>query len=134
MRLPEISFRQLISMKDILIARAYYSSAFRTVSNEIVLDAPTNLSNSVSDDVNYKVHFGIFDLDQINSVIHHFDNFLIWTSITTACYLYVVYELENFKKMEKINELIDYSSIRKQTSIIVFIIMFILFKNVPNAI
>jgi hypothetical protein len=134
MRLPEISFRQLISIKDILIARAYYSTAFRTVSNEIVLDAPTNLSNSVSQDQDYKVHFGLFDLDQINSVIHHFDKLIIWTSITSACYLYIVYELENFKKMEKINELIDYSSIRKQTSIIVFIIMFIFFKNVPNAI
>jgi hypothetical protein len=133
MRLPEISFRQLISIKDILIARAYYSSAFRTLSNEIVSDAPSNISNSVSQDQDYKLHFGIFDSDKLNSMIHHFDNLIVWTTITSFCYIYIVYELENFKKMEKMNKLIDYSSIRKQTSILVFIVMFLLFKNVPNA-
>jgi hypothetical protein len=133
MRLPEISFRQFMSIKDILITRAYYSSAFRTLSNEIVSDAPSNISNSVSQDLDYKLHFGLFDSDKFDSMIHHFDNFIIWTTITSFCYIYIVYELENFKKMEKINKLIDYSSIRKQTSILVFIVMFLLFKNVPNA-
>jgi len=134
MRLPEFSFRQLISIKDVLVARAYYSTAFRTLSNEIVLDAPSNLSNSLSQDQDYKLHFGLFDLDNFDSMINHFDKLIIWTSITSVCYLYIVYELEQFKKMGKINELIDYSSIRKQTSVIVFIILFVLFKNVPNAI
>ena len=133
MRLPEISFRQFMSIKDILITRAYYSSAFRTLSNEIVSDAPSNLSNSVSQDLDYKLHFEIFDSDKLNSMIHNFDNLIVWTTITSFCYIYIVYELENFEKMEKMNKLIDYSSIRKQTSILVFIVMFLLFKNVPNA-
>jgi hypothetical protein len=88
MRLPEISFRQFMSIKDILITRAYYSSAFRTLSNEIVSDAPSNISNSVSQDLDYKLHFGLFDSDKFDSMIHHFDNFI---PVTTYYYYYYYY-------------------------------------------
>jgi len=59
---------------------------------------------------------------------------LMWTFLGALYYSYILYQINNIDKIKKIEKLVDYNEIKKQINIIVFVTLFLLFKNVPNAI
>jgi hypothetical protein len=127
----------VLSLKDVMIARAYYSSALNSLSNELLFDAPYNMINSIKDssqDITYNPN-DFLKSEKITIAMHHFDQFLLWSCICIFCLGVYSVELKykNIKSVEKLYSFIDYKNIRRHTTQFIFVLSFILFKNMQNA-
>lgn len=110
-----------LSLKDVLISKAYYSSTMYSLSQEFAEDVPYNVFTSLYNEIENK----------INNIHNPFvgEHLLLWVCITLFCTGCLIIEKNN-----KLHLLIDYEQIKHHTNQIIFIIIFVLFKNVENAI
>lgn len=130
--------QQFKSFKNVLITRAYYSSALNSLSNELLLDAPYNIFTTLYDSGDYLKYSPkeLFKSERITLFMHNIDNLLLWFGICTFCIGISLIEnkYKNIKSIENLYHFIDYKKIRKQTTQFIFILSFILSRNVSNAI
>lgn len=121
-------FNKLVSLKNIVVTRAYYSAAFKTMSDEFVVEAPYNYGNLFFQDSEPSTSsIEKFPLDKIECIV-------IWTVLGGVYCSYIMYQMHNAQKIQKIKKMVNYDEIQKQINVIIFVTLFLLFKNVPNAI
>lgn len=119
---------KLVSLKNIVITRAYSSAAFKTMSDEFIIEAPYNYSNLFFQDSEPTTSsIEKAQLDKIECIV-------IWTVLGGVYCGYIIYQMHNAEKIQKIKEMVNYHEIQKQINVIIFVTLFLLFKNVPNAI
>lgn len=121
-------FNKLVSLKNIVITRAYSSAAFKTMSDEFLMEAPYNYGSLFFQDSEPTTSsIEKTQLDKIECIV-------IWTFLGGVYCGYLIYQMHNASKIQKIQKMVNYDEIQKQINIIIFVTLFLLFKNVPNAI
>ena len=129
--------RFLLSSKNMLTTRAYYSSAVNTLSNELSIDTPYSIIVTIRDTTNVMQCNSVSSwimTENFQHIIHNFDNLLFLSSIIILC---IGIDRADYKSDSIVNKLygfIDYNTIQKQTKTVIFVIIFIFFKNVSNAV
>lgn len=119
---------KLVSLKNIIATRAYSSAVFKTMSDEFIIEAPYNYSNLFFQDSETTTSsIEKAQLDKIECIV-------IWTVLGGVYCSYIIYQMHNAEKIKKIKEMVNYDEIQKQINVIIFVTLFLLFKNVPNAI
>lgn len=119
---------KLVSLKNIIATRAYSSAVFKTMSDEFLIEAPYNYSNLFFQDSEPTTSsIEKAQLDKIECIV-------IWTVLGGVYCSYIIYQMHNAEKIQKIKEMVNYDEIQKQINVIIFVTLFLLFKNVPNAI
>jgi len=127
MKLREMHFNKLVSLKNIIVSRAYSSAVFKTMSDEFITEAPYNYGSLFFQDSDPSSSVEKLPLDKIECIV-------IWAFLGGCYCSYVVYQINNVQKLQKIKKMVDYDEIQKQIKVIIFVTLFLLFKNVPNAI
>lgn len=122
-----INLNSKVSIKNIIITRIYYSSTLKSITDNIAIDGPINIITNL-----YKSKDPINE--NKNEIIYQYDNILLWFCITLFCYGIYMAEKTNYNHYKKLQNFINYKKIYRQTSQLVFIIIFIFCKNIENAI
>lgn len=133
--MSKIILKNIISLKDIIKIRIYYSSTIKLVSNEILEDISMNILNPYQND-NYSIIYKIQkDFNEIILGKINFEDLFIL--ILTLFLFKSYYDIINFdfsKKIEKLKNFININRINKNTNFFLIFIIFVFFKNIKNAI
>jgi hypothetical protein len=133
--MSKIILKNIISLKDIIKIRIYYSSTIKLVSNEILEDISMNILNPYQND-NYSIIYKIQkDFNEIILGKINFEDLFIL--ILTFFLFKSYYDIINFdfsKKIEKLKNFININRINKNTNFFLIFIIFVFFKNIKNAI
>jgi hypothetical protein len=111
-----------ISIKNIIATRAYCSNLAMAVGDEILIDCPYQIMNTINN-VGVKID-GIQHTSNANMV-----------GIEIAClvaFMLFTYQHKN-DVTPRLYEFIDYNSIKMQVRNLIVLITIILFRNVDNA-
>jgi hypothetical protein len=133
--MSKIILKNIISLKDIIKIRIYYSSTIKLVSNEMLEDISINILNPYQND-NYSIIYKIQkDFNEIILGKINFEDLFIFIFILFLFKSY--YDVINFdfnKKIEKLTNFININRINKNTNFFLIFIIFVFFKNIKNAI
>lgn len=120
-------------LKTIMITRAYYTSALNAITSEMIMDTPYNIVTNIQDSSEL-ISDGNLDLSdprKYNMFMYDIDNLLFWTVVGVSCVGFNFYYYRNENKLiNRLNGIIQYSEINLRTKQCVFILFYILTKNV----
>ena len=131
----KIILKNIISLKDIIKIRIYYSTTIKLVSNEMLEDISMNILNPCQNDNNSIIYKIQKDFNEIILGKINFEDLFIFILILFLFKSY--YEIINFdfnKKIEKLTNFININRINKNTNFFLIFIIFVFFKNIKNAI
>ena len=131
----KIILKNIISLKDIIKIRIYYSTTIKLVSNEMLEDISMNILNPCQNDNNSIIYKIQKDFNEIILGKINFEDLFIFILILFLFKSY--YDIINFdfnNKIEKLTNFININRINKNTNFFLIFIIFVFFKNIKNAI
>jgi hypothetical protein len=111
-----------ISLKNMLSTRLYYSSIMDSFTNEIIQDEPYTIIQSFQVNSDTHLHHA-----------HNIPNIIILISVVIVCIVYKYRHIDTMDKLKRLDNFIEYYSIRKKINILLTIMSILFIKNVENA-
>lgn len=125
-----ITMPKFLSVKETLVTHAYFSTALSAVADELTVEAPLNIANSLQTTSNDM--FSAIYYNQPQN-IENIENLALWLIVGASITSFKMFEEKRAENVyQRFEKFVSYRDIRRQMNNI-FIVLFLVFvRNVPS--
>lgn len=130
--LDKLALNIRLPLRDTIITQAYFSTALSAVADELTVETPLNIANSLQSTGNELLEA---ITEKHCTCMENFEHLLLWTSIGALSLGFKTMEEKKKESMfRRFTPFISYRDIRKQMNSVFIVLFFVFVRNIPSAI